>query len=223
VFTGIIEEVGTIAAVEEVGNGRRFRVSASAVLEGLGLGDSIAVDGVCQTVTALHPDGFEVQAVGTTLGRTTLGALRAGRRVNLERSMALGARLGGHLVQGHVDGVGEVRRIERRDELVLIDFGMPPLVADVTVLHGSIAVNGISMTVNALPEPGLCQLSVIPFTWDHTTFADLRTGDAVNLEGDMIGKFVRHMLGRPASGHPAPTDDPAHLLGAWGYTRGRES
>jgi len=223
VFTGIIEEVGTIADVQEVGNGRMFRVSASGVLDGLGLGDSMAVDGVCQTVTGLHPDGFAVQAVGTTLGRTTFGALRAGRRVNLERSMALGARLGGHLVQGHVDGVGEVLRIERRDELVLIDFTMPPLVADVTVLHGSIAVNGISMTVNALPEPGVCQLSVIPFTWDHTTFTDLSTGDVLNLEGDMIGKFVRHMLGRPAAGEPGTADDPAHLLGAWGYTRGRES
>jgi len=218
VFTGIIEEIGRIESVRDQGNGRVLRITAQTTLDGLGLGDSIAIDGVCQTVTRLHHDGFEVQAVGTTLGRTTFGSLAAGRRVNLERSMALGDRLGGHLVQGHVDGVGEVRLIERREELVLLDFTLPPLVADVTVLHGSIAVNGVSMTVNALPEPGVAQLSVIPFTWDHTTFGDLRVGDGVNLEGDMIGKFVRHMLGRPADGG---SDDPpaeTHVLRAWGYS-----
>jgi riboflavin synthase len=218
VFTGIIEEIGRIESVRDEGNGRVLRITAQITLEGVGLGDSIAIDGVCQTVTRLRDDGFEVQAVGTTLGRTTFGSLAAGRRVNLERSMALGDRLGGHLVQGHVDGVGEVRGIERREELVLIDFTLPPIVADVTVLHGSIAVNGVSMTVNALPEPGVAQLSVIPFTWDHTTFGDLRVGDGVNLEGDMIGKFVRHMLGRPAAGGSDDRPVETHVLRAWGYS-----
>jgi riboflavin synthase len=218
VFTGIIEEIGRIESVRDEGNGRVLRITAQITLEGVGLGDSIAIDGVCQTVTRLRDDGFEVQAVGTTLGRTTFGSLEAGRRVNLERSMALGDRLGGHLVQGHVDGVGEVRGIERREELVLIDFTLPPIVADVTVLHGSIAVNGVSMTVNALPEPGVAQLSVIPFTWDHTTFGDLRVGDGVNLEGDMIGKFVRHMLGRPAAGGSDDRPVETHVLRAWGYS-----
>jgi riboflavin synthase len=214
-FTGIIEEVGTVSQVREIGNGIEISIDARQVLEDLALGDSIALDGVCQTVTARSDSGFTVQAVATTLGRTTLGAYRTGRRVNLERPLGFGERLGGHLVQGHVDGVGEVRAITPRDELVLIDFSMPPIVADVTVLHGSIAVNGVSMTVNALPEPGVAQLSVIPFTWEHTTYRDLRVGDAVNLEGDMIGKFVRHMLGRPAGGgeHDAP-----NLLRTWGYS-----
>ena len=208
-FTGIIEEVGGIAAVAELGNGRAFRVGAALVLDGLGLGDSVAIDGACHTVTALHADGFEVQSVGTTLGRTTFGGFEAGRRVNLERALALGARLGGHLVQGHVDGVGTARSIERRDELVLIDVSLPEDVASVTVLHGSITVNGISLTVNAIPEPGVCQVSIIPFTWEHTNLADLRVGDGVNLEGDTIGKYVRHLLGAPSAS--------ADLRRGWGY------
>lgn len=213
-FTGIIEEVGAVARVEPAGNGVVLTVEAGMVLQGLGLGDSIAIDGACQTVTGFTSGGFTVQAVATTLGRTTFGTFRPGRRVNLERSLAFGERLGGHLVQGHVDGVGEVVAITPREELTLIDLRIPDLVADVTVLHGSIAVNGISMTVNDVPERGMAQLSVIPFTWDHTTFADLRVGDPVNVEGDMIGKFVRHMLGAPADEEGRRPD----LLRAWGYS-----
>jgi riboflavin synthase len=214
-FTGIIEELGTVTHVREAGNGVVLTVAAHQALEDLGLGDSIAIDGVCQTVTELTDEAFTVQAVATTLGRTTFGEFRPGRRVNLERSLAFGERLGGHLVQGHVDGVGTVTAIEPREELVLIDFTLPPIVGEVTVLHGSIAVNGVSMTVNALPAPDTAQLSVIPFTWEHTTFRDLEVGSSVNLEGDMLGKFVRHMLGRPAhGGGGAPTPD---LLRAWGY------
>lgn len=209
-FTGLVEEVGTIAAAEEAGNGRAFRIAAERVLEGTGPGDSIAIDGACHTVTRLHGGGFEVQSVATTLGRTTFGGFAAGRRVNLERALAVGARLGGHLVQGHVDGVGEVAAVERRGELVLIDFSLPAEVAQVTVLHGSITLNGISLTVNALPREGVCQVSIIPFTWEHTNLADLRVGDAVNLEGDTIGKYVRHLLHAPAAGG-------ADLLAAWGY------
>ncbi len=196
-FTGIIEEVGSIREVREEGNGVVLTVRARMVLEGLAQGDSITIDGVCQTVTSLRGEEFTVQAVATTLGRTTLGEYRAGRRVNLERAAALGARLGGHLVQGHVDGVGRVLSLRPRDELVLIDFTLPPEVADVTVLHGSIALNGVSLTVNDLPEPEVAQVSIIPYTWDHTALADLREGVAVNLEGDLIGKYVRHLLSRP--------------------------
>jgi riboflavin synthase len=215
VFTGIVEEVGTIAAVEPLGNGVQITIHASLVLDGLGLGDSISVDGACQTVTALHPDGFSVQAIATTLGRTTFGDFRQGRRVNLERALAFGARLGGHLVAGHVDGVGRVTRIEPRDELTLIDFSLPDEVVGVTVLHGSITLNGISLTVNDLPAPGVCQVSIIPFTWDHTAIGELRQGDAVNVEGDMIGKFVRNLLGAPTrAGGAAPRE---HVLKAWGY------
>lgn len=216
-FTGIVEEVGTIAAVEPVGNGIAITVAAEAVLEGLGLGDSVSIDGACQTVTALVDGGFTVQAIATTLGRTTFGGFAPGRRVNLERALSFGSRLGGHLVAGHVDGVGRVLRIEPREELTLIDFSLPDEVVGVTVLHGSITLNGISLTVNDLPAPGVCQVSIIPFTWEHTAIGDLREGDGVNVEGDMIGKFVRNLLGAPARGLGTGHIGPEHVKKAWGY------
>jgi riboflavin synthase len=210
-FTGIVEEVGTVTAAEELSDARRFRIAATRVREDLALGDSVAIDGVCLTVAELVPGSFEVVSVASTLSRTTLGGLHAGRRVNLERAMALGARLGGHLVQGHVDAVGEILSVEPRGESYLIDFTVPLEVAAVTVLHGSITVNGISLTVNALPGDGVVQVSIIPFTWGHTAIGDLRAGDAVNLEGDLIGKYVRHLLGAP--GLPRGED----LSRGWGY------
>jgi riboflavin synthase len=213
-FTGIVEEVGEVREVRELGGGRGFRIAASHVIDGLALGDSVAIDGACHTVTALHDDGFSIESVATTLGRTTVGEFAAGRRVNLERALALGARLGGHLVQGHVDAASRVTAVERREELVLIDFEMPPEIAAVTVLHGSITLNGISLTVNALPEPGVCQVSIIPFTWEHTAISDLRPGDRVNLEGDTIGKYVRHLLGAPGAPVDAAAED---LRRGWGY------
>jgi riboflavin synthase len=208
VFTGIVEEVGVVAAVREVGGGVEMDVRARAVLEGIAPGDSIAMDGVCLTATAFDAEGYTVQAVATTLGRTTLGEFAPGRRVNLERAAALGARLGGHLVQGHVDGVGEVVSVTPRGELVLIDFTLPREVDEVTVLHGSITLNGVSLTVNGLPAPGTAQVSIIPFTWEHTNLADLRPGSRVNLEGDLIGKYVRRLLDRPreAGGAGDPRD-----------------
>ena len=216
-FTGIVEEVGTITAVEPLGNGVAITIGAQGVLEGMGLGDSISIDGACQTVTAITGEGFGVQAIATTLGRTTFGGFAPGRRVNLERALAFGARLGGHIVQGHVDGTGRVQRIDRREELTLIDFTLPDEVAGVTVLHGSITLNGISLTVNDLPEPGVCQVSIIPFTWEHTAIGELREGDEVNVEGDMIGKFVRNLLGAPAQGSGSGAIGREHVLRAWGY------
>ena len=212
-FTGIVEEVGTVDEVRAEGNGAVFTIAAERVREGMGLGDSIAVDGACLTVTSLLDGAFTVQAVGTTLGRTTFGGFRPGRRVNLERALALGQRLGGHVVQGHVDGLGEVVSIRREEELVLIDFSMPDDVAAVTVLHGSITVNGVSLTVNELPRPGVCQVSIIPFTWEHTNLAELAEGDPVNLEGDTIGKYVRHLLGQPGGGGAGAE----HVARGWGY------
>jgi riboflavin synthase len=215
VFTGIVEEVGTIAAAEPAENGVSFTIRASRVLEELKLGDSVAVDGACLTVTSLLPDGFTVDAVRTTLERTTFGDFRPGRRVSLERALAFGARLGGHLVQGHVDGVGRVLRVEPSGELTLYDFTLPDEVRGVAVLHGSITLNGISLTVNALPGPGVCQVSIIPFTREHTAIGDLRPGDRVNVEGDLIGKYVRTLLG-------APGGEGEHLRRGWGYGGGAE-
>jgi len=209
VFTGIVEEVGRIESVLPTGNGVTLRIAASAVLDGVALGDSIAIDGACHTVTSFDSQGFTVDSIATTLGRTTFGGFAPGRRVNLERALALGQRLGGHMVQGHVDGVGRVKSITPLDELVLIDFTLPEEVAAVTILHGSITLNGVSLTVNALPAPGTAQVSIIPYTLEHTNLADLRVGGAVNLEGDVIGKYVRQLLG------PAPGAE--DLRRAWGY------
>lgn len=197
--------------VAEMGDGLEIRIGASTVLEGLALGDSVAIDGVCQTVTAIAADGFSVQTIATTLARTTFGDFRVGRRVNLERALAVGSRLGGHMVQGHVDGTGEVLEIVERGEHTLIDVRMPPEVVAVTVLHGSITLDGISLTVNELPAPDVVQVSIIPFTREHTTIGDLEVGRRVNLEGDLIGKYVRRLLGAPAAA--AGSD----LRGAWGY------
>lgn len=213
-FTGLVEEVGRIRDPRPLENGRAFRIEADLVLDGLRPGDSVAVDGVCLTATAVDRAGFEVQAVATTLERTTVGEYREGRAVNLERALAVGDRLGGHLVQGHVDGVGRVRFIKPLGEMVLIDVEVPAEVGEVTVLHGSITVNGVSLTVNDLPAEGVVGLSIIPFTWSHTTFAELAEGDAVNVEGDLIGRYVRRLLGQPGRGR---SDVAADLLRGWGY------
>jgi riboflavin synthase len=217
-FTGIVEEVGVVRAVRPLGHGVELDIQAETVLAGLALGDSIAIDGVCQTVVAAGADHFTVQAIATTLERTTFGGFDSGRRVNLERALALGQRLGGHMVQGHVDAVGSVTAIEPRGELVLIDVVVPPEIAAVTILHGSITINGISLTVNSLPAPGVVQVSIIPYTWGHTNLSDLAVGDGVNLEGDLIGKYVRQLLGAPAGGHGGHGD----VLRAWGYERSAE-
>jgi len=198
-FSGIVEEVGRIREVAPLDGGVRLHIAAERVLEGLASGDSVAVAGVCQTVTALDAEGFAVVAIGTTLSRTTLGDLRPGARVNLERALVFGGRIDGHLVQGHVDGVGEVLRVERVGEHRLIDIRMPEVVAEVTVLHGSIAVDGVSLTVNAIPAPGVAQVAIIPYTWEQTTLSELEPGDRVNLEGDMLGKFVVQYLKRVAA------------------------
>ncbi|MEX2583516.1 MAG: riboflavin synthase [Gemmatimonadota bacterium] len=217
-FTGLIEEVGRIVDVAPHEGGRRFRIAAQDVLEGLEAGASVAIDGACHTVVEAHADGFDVQSVATTLERTTFGRFHPGTRVNLERALALGARLGGHLVQGHVDGVGEVRSVEHHGDHVLIDLMLPAIVAEVTILHGSITVSGISLTVNAMPRGDIAQVSIIPHTWEVTNLPDLSPGSPVNLEGDLIGKYVRKLLGSPSTDGDEQTAGGAeHLRRVWGY------
>lgn len=195
-FTGLIEEVGRLVSAEPTERGLRLRIAAEKVVEGMQPGDSISLDGVCQTVVALTDRGFAVEAMAPTLSRTTFGGLQPNQRVNLERAMTLATRLGGHLVQGHVDGVGTVQAVQRAGEHVLLDIEMPDVVAEVTVLHGSIAVNGVSLTVNELLSENVLQVAIIPHTWEHTNFSGLQPGSAVNLEGDMIGKFVVEFMKR---------------------------
>jgi riboflavin synthase len=137
---------------------------------------------------------FSAAAIVTTLERTTIGSWETGRRVNLERALRLGDRLGGHMVQGHVDAVGIVERVERRDDALLVDVKLPEELESLMVLQGSVAVDGVSLTVNALPAPGILQLSLIEFTWTHTTLGALRAGDGVHVEADMVGKYVRQLV-----------------------------
>ncbi|HSJ25466.1 MAG TPA: riboflavin synthase [Longimicrobiales bacterium] len=196
-FTGIVTAGGVVTDIEELDDARRLVIETPVgFLDDARTGDSIAVDGVCQTVVALTDRSFTVEAIGTTLGRTTFGEFEPGRHVNLEAALALGERLGGHLVQGHVDGVGRVLSVERTGEHVLLTVALPDVVADVTVLHGSITIDGVSLTVSALPAPGSAQVALIPYTWAHTNLSRLEPGSTVNLEGDMLGRFVVHYLKR---------------------------
>ncbi|MSR36683.1 MAG: riboflavin synthase [Gemmatimonadetes bacterium] len=203
-FSGIVEGTGTVVGVASVENGRRIRLRAPEIVDGLRVGASIAVDGVCLTAVEVLSDGFSADVISTTLARTIAGRYAEGTRVNLERALRLGDRLDGHLVQGHVDGVGAVLAVVDEGETRLVDLRLTDAVDVVTILHGSITVNGVSLTVNALPGAGRCQVALIPHTRAVTTLGDLRTGDVVNLEGDLIGKYVgRIVASRPP--HPDPT------------------
>jgi len=195
-FTGIVTAVGTVRAVTRTREGLSFRIGAP--YRGIRKGESIAVDGACLTVERTGAGWFSVHAVDTTLARTRIGGYVKGQRVNLERALKAGDRLGGHLVQGHVDGVGEVERVVRQGDAWLLDVRVPEAVARVSIPLGSITVDGVSLTVNAIPGPGLVQLSIIPFTFQHTTLGQRRPGEQVHLEGDTIGKYVDHLLQRPA-------------------------
>ena len=170
-------------------NGVTLRIEAP--YRDLAVGESVAV---CLTVTATGDGWFEVDVVVTTRGRTKLADLAEGAPVNLERALAVGERLGGHFVQGHVDGLARVQAVTDGPDAALVDLVLPHDVADVTVLHGSIAVDGVSLTVNALPGPGVAQVALIPHTRQVTTLGALAVGDEVHVEGDMLGKFVRHLL-----------------------------
>jgi len=194
-FTGIIEEVGRVVAVEEREGLRRLAVEVDAsFLDGVEPGDSIAVDGACLTPVSVGEGSFTVEVVASTRGRTLAGSYAAGARVNLERAMQLGARLDGHLVQGHVDGMGELTSVRREGDTVFLEFRIPIEVHRATIPYGSVALNGISLTVNALREPDLLEVAIIPHTWAHTNLAQLAPGGRVNVEGDLIGKYVGRLL-----------------------------
>ena len=187
-FTGIITAVGSVQQSSRAPDGLELTIQCD--YPDLQLGESVAVDGACLTIQRIAGTAFTVHVVGTSLDRTRFGEYGPGRRVNLERALQVGDRLGGHLVQGHVDGVGTVESIGQREDARLLDLRVPGDVGRVSIPLGSITVDGVSLTVNAKPEPDLIQISLIPFTLQHTTLVDRRVGDAVHLEADTIGKYV---------------------------------
>src|SRR5881409_1901853 len=189
-FTGIVDSVGRLDAVT-LNNGVELRIKAS--YRGVKKGESIAVNGACLTVERVVRGGFTVHAVETTTGRTLLGEYATGRRVNLERALRAADRLGGHIVQGHVDGVAVVQRVERRGDAWVYDLRVPDAVREVSIPHGAITVDGVSLTINDLPGKDLVQISLIPFTREHTTLGTLGVGDRVHVEGDVLGKYVRQL------------------------------
>src|SRR3954469_10398748 len=190
-FTGLIEEVGTITSVTTGPGGKEMRIQSG--FRDLSDGESIAVNGVCLTVREHENGAFTVGAVETTLERTTVGRWNKGRRVNLERALQLGARLGGHMVAGHVDAVARVTSVEQPGDARLISLAVPGDVMEVSVRHGSITVDGVSLTVNDLFNDGI-ELSLIEYTLRHTTLAELKAGDEVNVEADMMGKYVQRLF-----------------------------
>jgi riboflavin synthase len=190
-FTGLVEAVGRVAGVEDVASGRRLRFQTS--LAPLTPGDSVSVNGVCLTATAIEGDTFSADVGPETLRVTTLGRLKGGETVNLERSMRADGRFGGHFVQGHVDGTGTVAAIRPDGEAHWLTVAYPGPLAPLFVPKGSVAIDGISLTVAALRGSQL-DVMIIPFTWQATNLASRRVGDMVNLECDMIGKYVARIL-----------------------------
>ena len=194
-FTGIIEEVGQIAAVDDTGEFRTLRIRAGHILDGITAGASIAVNGVCLTVRTFTPDSFTAELSRETLDRTSLTHLRAGATVNLERPMRADGRFGGHLVQGHVDGVGRIREFSRNGDAWTLKIGVPQQALRYIVEKGSIAVDGISLTVAAM-KPPVVEVAIIPHTFENTNLEHARAGDTVNLEFDIIAKYVERMMHR---------------------------
>lgn len=196
-FTGIVEEVGTLKAIHKGASSAILEIQANVVLDDIHLGDSIAVNGVCLTATSFSPTGFTADVMHETLNRSALASLRPGSRVNLERAMAANGRFGGHIVAGHVDGVGTVRRIEKDDNAIWYTIAAGPEILRYVVEKGSITIDGISLTV-ARVEDDAFAISAIPHTVAVTVLADRKVGHSVNLETDIIGKYVEKLL------QPAP-------------------
>lgn len=188
-FTGIVTAIGGVVTAIERNGGIDLRIAVA--WNDVEVGESIAVDGACLTIVRVMDDGFVVHIVATTIGRTRFGEVRSGDRVNLERALRASDRLGGHFVQGHVDGVGRVTAVAQHEDARLLDIAVPADVAAVAIPLGSITIEGVALTVNARPAPEVVQVSLIPFTLEATTLGTRRVGDRVHVEGDLVGKYLR--------------------------------
>jgi riboflavin synthase len=191
-FTGIVSALGGVRQAARSGDGLALKIGAA--YRGVRRGESIAVDGACLTVERVGKGWFAVHVIETTLERTLFGEYTRGRKVNLERGLRVGDRLGGQFVQGHVDGIGRIRAVRRHGDAWLLDLEVPAGIDRISIPLGSITVDGVSLTVNTKPAPGLIQVSLIPFTFEHTTLGSKRPGDGVHVEGDVIGKYVEQLL-----------------------------
>ncbi|MGH7658895.1 MAG: riboflavin synthase [Gemmatimonadales bacterium] len=191
-FTGLVTAIGTVRQHRPAGDGLVLEISVP--WKDLQPGESIAVDGACLTVASLSKGAFSVEVVGTTLTRTRFAEDSLGRKVNLERALRIGDRLGGHLVQGHVDGIGRVEAVRATESGRLLDIRVPGALAEICIPLGSITVDGVSLTINGLPAPEVVEVSLVPHTVEHTTLRERQAGDAVHLEGDLIGKYVQAMV-----------------------------
>lgn len=191
-FSGLVSAIGRVKSVRRTARG--LAITIQAPWRGLAVGESVAVDGACLTVVARGRGAFTVEAIGTTRGRTRVADYRAGTAVNLERALRMSDRLGGHLVSGHVDGVGRVVGRREAGDALLLDVRVPAEVFALCVPHGSITVDGVSLTINELPKRGVVQVALIPHTRRATTLGAARLGARVHLEADLVGKFVRQLV-----------------------------
>ena len=219
-FTGIIEGLGTIRTIRPAGQGKRLTIEADFALDQTKLGDSIAVNGACLTVVKMSAKQFEVDLSPETLATTTFDKARRGDRLNLERAMRLSDRIDGHLVSGHVDGIGIVQRHEKRGNAMIVTITVPEALTRYMIRKGSVAVDGISLTVNSC-DAGSFTVSIIPHTAGITTIGMKQKGDAVNIETDMIGKYVERFTlvkeGRDGEQTAAPSGVDMQLLAKSGF------
>ena len=190
-FTGLVDQIGTIAEIDATEAGVELRIEST--YHEVESGESINVNGVCLTVREHGPGWFTVAAMVMTISRTSIGDWLPGHRVNLERAMRADARFGGHIVQGHVDAVGVVESVERVEDAILVDVAVPYELTQTLVLHGSVALDGVSLTVNRLESDKL-QVALIEYTLRHTVLGDLKEGSRVNVETDVIGKYVQRLV-----------------------------
>lgn len=203
-FTGIVEEMGSIRSIARGSKSAVLTIAADRVLEKSRIGDSIAVNGVCLTVTAIHDGQFTADVMAETLRRSSLGSLSRGSKVNLERAMAADGRFGGHIVSGHIDGTGKVLSLKPEDNAVWVEIEAAPVILKYIVEKGSVAIDGISLTVAKVTDKSF-SVSVIPHTGAETTLLGKKAGDIVNLENDIIGKYVDRLLHFAAEGQSEET------------------
>jgi len=215
-FTGIIEEIGTIKAIRQTGHSGVLEVTASKVLEGTQTGDSIAINGVCLTVTTLHGSSFTADVMPETMNRTNLGSLHPGSRVNLERAMQLGGRLGGHMLSGHIDTTARIMQFREDENAIWVQIELPSSLFRYVVAKGSVAIDGISLTVAKTDKSSL-SVSLIPHTRHLTTLSSKKAGDKVNIETDMIARYIEKLIGSTTVQHENTTKINVDFLKENGY------